>query len=212
MKNRSDAGLSRPRIVLLDAMGVMYEAADDVAELLVPFIRSKGSAVDPAEIAERYREASLGNLTAAEFWRRMKVESALEDEYLAQHRLREGLLGFLASAREKGLAVSCLSNDLSEWSRKLRRRFALEDKVTNWLISGDLGFRKPDSRIYQAAIGVLGVAPQDVLLVDDRDANVEAARQAGLQAIRFGVATHGQSGVSTFEELTDHLFGIQAEA
>lgn len=34
------------RCVVLDAMGVIYSAADDVAELLIPFVRASGGTVD----------------------------------------------------------------------------------------------------------------------------------------------------------------------
>ena len=31
-----------PQTLILDAMGVLYQAGDDVAELLVPFVRKHG--------------------------------------------------------------------------------------------------------------------------------------------------------------------------
>ena len=47
------------RIVLVvDAMGVLYESADDVAELLVPFVNENGGESDPGAIERQYLEAS----------------------------------------------------------------------------------------------------------------------------------------------------------
>ena len=37
--------------LVLDAMGVMYHPADDVADLLIPFVRAKGCDRSDAEIA-----------------------------------------------------------------------------------------------------------------------------------------------------------------
>ena len=36
------------RCIALDAMGVIFEAADDVAELLVPFVKAANPAATPA--------------------------------------------------------------------------------------------------------------------------------------------------------------------
>ena len=48
------------KAVALDAMGVIFPVADDLRELLIPFIRSKGSATpDEAIIEGRDRHAEL---------------------------------------------------------------------------------------------------------------------------------------------------------
>ena len=71
-------------ILVLDAMGVLYQAGDDVAELLVPFVRQRGTASLSAEDIDRaYVAASLGQVEPADFWKRMGVDAALEDDYLA---------------------------------------------------------------------------------------------------------------------------------
>ena len=58
-------------ILVLDAMG-LYEAGDDVAELLVPFVGRHGRADLLAEAIDRdYVEASLGRMDTDAFWRRI---------------------------------------------------------------------------------------------------------------------------------------------
>ena len=47
------------------------------------------------------------------------------------------------------------------------------------------GLRKPAPEAYAAAAAHLGVLPGALVLVDDRAANVEGARAAGLRALRF---------------------------
>ena len=42
------------KILVLDAMGVVYQSCDDVEELLVPFIREKGSNIDKKTIEYLY--------------------------------------------------------------------------------------------------------------------------------------------------------------
>ena len=108
------------KTLVLDAMGVIYKVGDDVGELLCPFIHENGGLSDDSEIETIYREASLGHLSAREFWERVKINPALEDDYLLRHQLSDGLLDFLPQARQRFASIWCLSNDVSEWSRKLR--------------------------------------------------------------------------------------------
>lgn len=48
-----------------------------------------------------------------------------------------------------------------------------------------VGASKPDAAIYRRAIREAGVAPQQILYIDDVQAYVAAAEQAGLQALLF---------------------------
>ena len=50
------------------------------------------------------------------------------------------------------------------------------------VFSGDLGLAKPDPLIYAVAAARAGVAPARITFLDDKPANVEAARRAGWRA------------------------------
>lgn len=171
-------------ILMLDAMGVLYEAGDDVAQLLVPFVHQHGRADLSAEAIDcDYVEASLGKMAPTLFWQRMGVEPGLEDDYLDLHRLIEGTREALPQLKERFGRIACLSNDVAEWSVKLRRRFGLERWIDPWFISGDLGLRKPSAEIYRLAAERLDAGPQDIVFVDDRPRNLDAARTLGLQTV-----------------------------
>ena len=176
---------SKQRILVLDAMGVIYRVGDDVADLLVPFIREQGGVEDASAIEAVYREASLGRFDAGEFWRRVGVSPSLEDEYLARFELSEGVFDVLERAPTRFQSVVCLSNDLSEWSRKLRRRFHLEQHFAAWYISGDLQLRKPDSQIYARVLADLGVPAARLVFVDDRVKNLDPAAELGFVTIHY---------------------------
>ena len=193
-----------PTVLVLDAMGVIYEVGDDVAELLIPFIRERGGIADTHQIEGVYKDASLGRIQARDFWRRVGVAHELEDDYLSRFRLSEGLHEFLAAASERFARIICLSNDLSEWSRKLRRSFGLEPYFAGWYISGDIGVRKPDSRIYQYMITDLNVDPSQVLFVDDRVKNLDAADELGIQTVYYDVGhMGGAKGHWTISQLSE---------
>ena len=91
--------MASARVIVLDAMGVIYRARDDVAELLVAFVERRGSGARADDVAALYEKASLGHLDADAFWRALDLDPSVEDDYLAGHDLSEGLLSLLEVAR-----------------------------------------------------------------------------------------------------------------
>lgn len=176
---------SLPRCLVLDAMGVLFAAADDVTQLLVPFIRSAGGERDAHAIESAYVEASLGHIDADAFWTRVGLAPHVEHTYLSKHRLAVGAMEFLGLARRAALPVWCLSNDVARWSRQLRASLGVEPLLAGAVISGDVGVRKPDRRIYELLLAATGCRAADVLFVDDRTKNVDAAGAVGIRALQF---------------------------
>lgn len=200
------------RILALDAMGVIYRAGDDVAQLLIPFVRKRSNA-DVARIEELYHRCSLGEFSSASFWEQLGLAPAVEDEYLGGHRLVEGVGEFIAEAAELFDAVWCLSNDVSEWSIKLRELFSIDQLFDGCVISGDVKARKPSAEIYGALCALACVRPQDVLFIDDRSKNVIAAKDYGFEAILFGEQpgpVRGLPHAQDFSELRSMVAGAPA--
>ena len=174
-----------PRILVLDAMGVIYPFADDVVELLIPFIREKGGTADEDLIQQAYKSASLGRMAAYQFWERVGLKHSCEDDYLSRFVLSEGLMGFLQEAGSRGIPVWCLSNDVSEWSRKLRERLGLNRNIQGFLISADVMVRKPDPAIYKFLVKATETDAREMLFVDDRPANLDTALELGFATVQF---------------------------
>jgi HAD superfamily hydrolase (TIGR01509 family) len=149
-------------------------------------------------------------MTATEFWQSIGVAPNLEDEYLQRHKLTDGLIEFLEAINSSGGEVWCLSNDLSEWSRKLRDRFKLARYLRGFVISGDVGLRKPDPKIFQYLIRRLDVDAGDAVFVDDNPKNLDAATELGLKTILFDASGEnpghsGHEAVRNFNELLRYL-------
>ena len=197
-------------VVALDAMGVIYQAQDDVAELLVPFILGINPKITAASVEKTYLEASLGNLSAEEFWASLGIDSSVEEDFLSRHSLNPGLRAFVESARKSGLELWCLSNDISRWSLRLRETFDLDEHFSGFVISGDIGIRKPDEGAYLDLIDRTGEAPENILFVDDRSENVVAARAVGLRSVVFDARNRSRGSVSGFAELSDMVADVAA--
>jgi HAD superfamily hydrolase (TIGR01509 family) len=173
------------RVLVLDAMGVIYPVKDDVKDLLYPFILEKHGIIDFAVVDAYYKQASLGEISATKFWQAVGLTSWFEDEYLSRFKLADGLLEFLEKMKSSGIEIWCLSNDLSEWSQKVRARLGLEKYFRGFIISGDVGIRKPDPLIYNNLLNRLNVKADKVVFVDDRAKNLEPASALGFTTILF---------------------------
>ena len=198
------------KILALDGMGVIYSAKDDVLELLCPFIAEKGGTKDVELVQKIYLSASLGEISSAAFWRAVKTDPELENEYLGRHRLTEGSLEFLDALHSQDIQVWLLSNDISEWARKLRGQFGLDKYFQGFIVSGDVHGRKPGFMIYHYLLKKSEISPQDIVFVDDRPKNLDSAAKLGLQTVLFeagsaGGKKYGHDAISSFSELLKWL-------
>ena len=173
------------RCLVLDAMGVIFKSADDVGELLIPYIAEKAETFDEDVIRSAYLKASLGVISPDEFWRQVDLTSMFEDEFLSLHSLNPGIKELLSHAKDSGISVWCLSNDVGRWSDKLRKNLDIEKFLNGSIISGDVGVRKPDKKIYEILIQSSGCNVEDILFIDDREKNVIASREIGIETAMF---------------------------
>jgi putative hydrolase of the HAD superfamily len=167
-------------------MGVLYEVWDDMRQLLVPFVRARGCALSDEEIQRTYRRAMLGELATAQLWNELGVAGDARDlnqEYLRGYQLVPGIHALLDDLRQRGLELACISNDVAEWSLARRVALKLDRRIRYWTISSELHVRKPDVAIYEAFLASAALLPQEVMLVDDRVVNVEAAAALGFRTI-----------------------------
>jgi putative hydrolase of the HAD superfamily len=57
--------------------------------------------------------------------------------------------------------------------------------LDKWILSYEVGFKKPDLPIFQKAIAWAAVEPEKILFIDDTQGHVDAAATLGIQGIHF---------------------------
>lgn len=87
--------------------------------------------------------------------------------------------------RVPGLILATLNNESLALNRYRIETFGLRPLFTAFFSSCFLGVRKPDPGIFRLAVRVMQVDERACLFVDDREENVEAAREAGLPAVKY---------------------------
>lgn len=104
--------------------------------------------------------------------------------------LADGALGILAAlAASDKYMLGFLNNEARETNEYRFDRFGLRQYIHVAFSSCYVGLRKPAPPIYQRALDILGVPPQRVLFIDDRQENIAGAESVGIKAIRFTGAT-----------------------
>lgn len=137
------------------------------------------------------KQASLGLITETQHWQKVAGLLKLPDseiprlraEFFAGDEIDLELVNLMRSLRP-AIKVGLISNAWSELrSWIVAQNFA--DAFDDMIISAEVGFAKPDPRIYQAALNNLQVLPHESVFLDDMARNVEAARKMGMHAIHF---------------------------
>lgn len=93
-----------------------------------------------------------------------------------------GLLADIASRYRQAVLTNDATKFLGEGWREEWEYAGFFERIVDSL---DIGVRKPEVAAYSATVDLLGVPSGRVLFVDDLTANVEGARAAGLQGLRF---------------------------
>ncbi len=178
----------RLELVVLDARGVLYDEANDIGARLVPFVRERGSKASLQEINDAFRAASLGRLATNELWAELGLEAdahELDAAYTEQFRLRAGVLDFIDRLHDRGLRVAVITNNPMAWSSAIRRRFDLDERIDTWVVSGEIGCRKPDAAFFEALRRMTGVEYSDSLLIDDQIDDLDMARSLNMSTAMF---------------------------
>lgn len=83
--------------------------------------------------------------------------------------------------KSASLKVILLSNEGAEIAKNRLDKFpeivALAD---GYVVSGFVGYRKPDLRIYKLALSFVQTLPSEVFYVDDRESNLQPATNMGM--------------------------------
>lgn len=139
----------------------------------------------------RHRHAlDLWTLDAGAYWRRIQDDLGLEWETSRLHRLwladlrswmqiDHSVLNLLVSLQNGGTRMALLSNAGRDYSSFFRYGMLGEffDEV---FTSAELGTIKPRPEIFSAVLERLQVEAEDLLFIDDRLENIEAAARLGI--------------------------------
>lgn len=92
---------------------------------------------------------------------------------------------WITELKEQGYHLYILSN-YGEWTyQKTKEALSFEQKMDGALFSYRVKCIKPDQKIYQTLLQMFGLKAEECVFLDDREENIEGARQAGIHGIVF---------------------------
>ncbi|MGA8143895.1 MAG: HAD family phosphatase [Candidatus Acidiferrales bacterium] len=91
-------------------------------------------------------------------------------------------LGQIAATRKYIMAA--LNNESKEINEYRIERFKLRNHFEVFFSSCYLGVRKPDVRIFELVLEITQRKPASCVMIDDRELNLECARELGLQTVQ----------------------------
>jgi HAD superfamily hydrolase (TIGR01509 family) len=94
-------------------------------------------------------------------------------------RLHDDSIPTVRTLRERGDATALVSNCGPD-TRLLVERLGLEEEFDAVILSFEVGARKPDHLIYEAALDAVGGRADDSVFVDDQAAYCDGARALGI--------------------------------
>lgn len=190
------------RAILFDCFGVFARVQDRAGTVAI----ADAGGIDPAgreafwaaswQVRHRY---DRGDWNYRAYWREVgrlcgcafdeaRLVALRDADLDSWSRVDEAMLAYLAEVdrtRDRGeLALGLLSNIPVELAQRYRQAPWLRhfDVVA---FSCDIGYAKPEPESFGYASDRLGVAPGDIVFVDDTAGNVAAAMAYGMRGHRF---------------------------
>jgi len=180
-------------VVFFDFGGVLAE--EGFRDGLLSIARHHG--LDPQEFLKTAVDLTFnqgfvtGKLDVKMYWQMLREKTgihapddALSHEVLSRFTVRPWMLDLVKKLKQASIRVAILS-DQTKWLDEFAKKhgfFQLFERIFN---SYYLGMCKRDLALFDYVVAEMGVKPEEALLIDDNQENIERAKQRGLQGILF---------------------------
>ncbi len=139
-----------------------------------------------------WNDYKLGKITADQFWQSFiestginETADGLKEMSLTYIKRIPGIIDVVKKLKEN-YKLGVLSNNVEEWMEKIRGMIDLKGLFDVVISSHKVGMAKPHKDFFMLCLEKLGnLKPEECLFVDDRDKNIEAAKEIGFNAIKF---------------------------
>jgi len=158
--------------------------SDEIADYFIKNIWREGSPwlrYDKGEISTSEVFAELKKFMPEEYYTYLEI---FVNNWLDALPPMEGMEEIVDALHEKGYSCYLLSNFAERFEEMPERVPALK-KLDGMVVSYRVHMLKPDPAFYLCAAETFGMKPEETLFVDDVFANVEGARNVGMEGYLF---------------------------
>jgi HAD superfamily hydrolase (TIGR01509 family) len=190
-------------LLVFDCDGVIVDSEIIAAAVEAELLTKAGYPIAAPELIRRF-----AGLTSREVAQAVETESGrpLPETFLAEvsreidHRLGRDLKAVPGIHevldRLEGPRCVCSNSSAARLAISLKKTELYDRFVPHIYSAVEVGTRepKPSPNVYRFAIAAFGVAPREVLVIEDSVYGVEAARGAGARVVGFTGGAHTWSG------------------
>jgi putative hydrolase of the HAD superfamily len=199
----ADGVIQRPSADFRSACGALLGNSGDALELFMRelFAVEKPSLTGQRDFVEDLMEV-LGRHGAAE---RLNDALAIWTAIEADAAMHEAI----AALRAQGLVCCLATNQQKFRGRHMSEALGYARLFDHEFYSHALGLAKPDPAYFRAIVDRLALPAAELLFIDDHEANLTGAREAGLQAALFPGPGELASAAALRAILATHHIALQ---
>lgn len=154
-------------------------------------------------------ELDSGKIDESNFWRSIAIETksdllknnkeSLWDTYFRKNAVPKTDVKKLSiDLKQNGFAIGIISN-IEKVTHGVVSDWNLLSHFEYQFMSYQIGFSKPDPRIYEHVIQKLPYSADELLFIDDKQSNVESAENCGMASVHFTSLDDLQSSLNQFK-------------
>jgi putative hydrolase of the HAD superfamily len=137
-----------------------------------------------------------GKLNGLSFWRKVTTDAGLALSSVAIGELalwdarmwttqNDAMLAWQQMLKQRGILTAILSNMGDTVLANMLRELPWLGRFDVQVWSYQLRIAKPDAAIYRHVLKQLGTRPEETLIIDDKQVNVDAANALGMKGVLF---------------------------
>ena len=81
------------------------------------------------------------------------------------------------------IPVACMTNTVLSWVEHLQQNLGIEELIEHWVVSGEVGARKPSNAMFEALRRKTGVRFANMLLIDSDLPTLDSGRGVGMSTV-----------------------------
>jgi epoxide hydrolase-like predicted phosphatase len=143
-----------------------------------------------ARMSDVWQGGSIGTITLDDVHEALRDRLGLDDKLMADlwreylGTANTELIEYARGLRPR-YRTGIVSNSFVGAREREQAAYGFENLVEEIVYSHEVGFSKPDPRIYALICTRLNVLPGEMIFLDDVDVCVTGARDAGIHAVRY---------------------------
>lgn len=171
------------KAVIFDCFGVLIMAGHvflrrDHPEL-VGLINELQAKSDVGELSRGQFNATIGNIIGI-------TPQQVDERYWGTNKYNQPMIDWAGELKKSGkYKIGMLSNISRDWMDVSLPFFDRQNLFDVEILSGDVKLVKPDPNIFILMASRLGVKPDECVMIDDVEKNINGARQVGMHGIVY---------------------------